>query len=71
MLELKCRIPVSVLTAAPFSLTAGNIVVAQVKAYNARGWSTLSTANTAGAVIITVPHQMATPTRDDAVTNTV
>lgn len=70
MEEAACRIPVSVLTAAPFSLTAGDLVVVVVQAHNARGWGPLSEENTAGAVIITVPHQMAAPVRYDASTDT-
>jgi hypothetical protein len=61
-----CLIPVSVLTAPPFSLSAGDVVQAVVEAHNARGWGPASVENSAGAVIITVPHQMAAPVRDDA-----
>jgi len=61
---LSCLVPVSVLTAAPFSLSAGDVVQAVVEAHNARGWGPASPENTAGAIIITVPHQMAAPVRD-------
>jgi hypothetical protein len=53
---LSCLIPVSVLTAAPFSLTAGDVVQAVVEAHNARGWGPASVENAAGAIIVTVPH---------------
>ena len=66
-----CLIPVAVLTAAPFSLSAGATVVARVLAHNARGWGLPSTPNDVGGIITTVPHQMAAPTRDDAGTSTV
>jgi hypothetical protein len=68
--ELRCRIPVSTLTAAPFALTSGATVVAIVQARNARGWGPYSAPNTVGAVISTVPHQMAAPVRDSAATTT-
>jgi hypothetical protein len=63
---LSCLVPVSVLTAAPFSLSAGATVQAVVEAHNARGWGPASVENTLGAIIVTVPHQMAAPVRDDA-----
>jgi hypothetical protein len=71
MSEPACLIPVAVLTAAPFSLSAGATVVARVLAHNARGWGLPSTPNDVGGIITTVPHQMAAPTRDDAGTSTV
>ena len=37
---------------------------------NGRGWGPLSEANSAGAVIITVPHTMAAPVRDSSTTTT-
>jgi hypothetical protein len=46
---------VSTLIASPYSLTAGTLVIAKVQAHNKRGWSDLSDANTAGAIIKTVP----------------
>ena len=67
---LACLIPVSALTAAPFSLSAGAVVIAKVQARNGRGWGPLSEANSAGAVIITVPHTMAAPVRDSSTTTT-
>ena len=65
---LACLIPVSALTESPFSLSAGAIVIARVQAHNGRGWGPLSEANTGGAVIITVPHTMASPLRDSSTT---
>lgn len=65
---LSCLVPVSVLTAAPFSLSAGDVVQAVVEAHNARGWGPASPENTAGAIIITVPHQMGAPLRDGTAT---
>jgi hypothetical protein len=60
---LYCDIPASVLRAAPFNLGLQALVVAQVRAYNVRGWSAYSPANTAGALIETEPTQMPAPTR--------
>jgi hypothetical protein len=65
---LSCLIPVSALTVSPFTLSAGDIVVAKVQAHNGRGWGSLSDPNTAGAVIITVPHTMDPPVRVAATT---
>jgi hypothetical protein len=70
MAELACRIPVATLVAAPYSLPAGALVVAQVQAHNARGWGANSDPNSGGAVIITVPLQMAAPVRDSSATTT-
>ena len=67
---LACLIPVSALTAAPFSLSAGAYVIAKVQAHNGRGWGPLSDANAGGAVIITVPHTMDAPVRDSTTTTT-
>ena len=55
MVELRCRIPVSALVAAPYSLPPGAVVVAKVQARNARGWGPFSEENSSGAVVITVP----------------
>jgi hypothetical protein len=68
--ELRCRVPVAVLVAAPFSLPPGATVVAKVQARNARGWGPFSAENTAGALVITVPLAMAAPVRDSAATTT-
>lgn len=68
--EMSCFVPVSVLTADPYSLTAGTTVIAIVRAHNARGWSEYSPENTAGAIIVTVPHKMANVARDDSQTTT-
>jgi hypothetical protein len=65
-----CSIPVSALTAAPFSLTAGDLVVAKVQAHNARGWGPYSNENTVGAIVTTVPYAMAAPVRDGSATDT-
>jgi hypothetical protein len=65
---LSCLIPVSALTVSPFTLSAGDVVVAKVQAHNGRGWGSLSAPNTAGAVIITVPHTMDPPVRAAATT---
>ena len=47
--------PVSVLTAAPYSLASGVTVVVTVEALNANGYSTPSAVNTNGATIEGVP----------------
>ena len=70
MAELRCRIPVAVLVAAPFTLPPGTTVVAKVQARNARGWGPFSEENTAGAVVITEPLQMPAPLRDSDATTT-
>lgn len=58
------------LWAAPFSLAQGAIVQAQVLAHNDRGWSGASAANTAGAAVEVVPHQMAAVTRGSSTSDT-
>ena len=45
-----CEIPVStVLRVDPYNLQQGQVVIASVQALNSRGWSDLSTPNSAGA----------------------
>lgn len=50
-----CLVPMTVLRASPYSLSYGTLVVAEVQAYNAKGWGALSIANTVGATIQTEP----------------
>lgn len=56
----------SVLIASPYSLLKGDLVVAQVQAQNSKGWGTLSTENSSGIKVETVPVTMATPTKGSA-----
>ena len=53
--------PLSVLRAAPYSLTYGQDVLFTVSAYNAYGWSLTSQVNTAVATIETEPLAVDTP----------
>lgn len=63
-----CEIPMTLLTSAPFSLSASTLIKAQIRAQNKIGWSPYSDLNTVGVVAQTAPLQMATPTRDDLTT---
>ena len=57
-----CDVPMTTaLRASPFNLVQGQVVIAKIKAYNERGWSDFSPANTAGAKIQTEPAYMAPP----------
>jgi len=67
---LHCLVPMTSLWAAPFSLAQGAVVRAQVRAHNDRGWSAASSANTAGAGVEVVPHQMASVTRGSSTSDT-
>ena len=67
---LQCLIPMTSLWAAPFSLPQGATVQAQILAHNDRGWSGASTANSAGAEVEVVPHQMAAVARGSATSDT-
>lgn len=69
MANLHCRVPMAVLRAAPYSLSQGTTVVAQGEAYNLKGWSTISVANTGGAVVETEPVAPGAPTRVEATTD--
>jgi len=61
-----CVIPMATLTAGPFSLTQGTIVVARVLATNAIGSSSYSTPNSLGADIRVAPHAPSVaPSRGD------
>jgi hypothetical protein len=63
-----CEIPMQVLTSSPYSLSAGSLIEAKVQAFNANGWSSLSTDSTGAAIVQTVPITMTAPTRDSATT---
>ena len=52
---MSCTVAMSVLTTSPISLSVGSIVEVTVEAYNLMGYSTPSTANTAGASVYTAP----------------
>lgn len=62
-----CHIPMTTLTAAPYSLAQNAVVKATAEAINVVGYSTASTANTVGAAVQTIPQAPATaPARNDA-----
>lgn len=50
-----CDIPMIVLTSAPYSIPAGTLIQAQVRAMNKIGWSDYSDLNAAGVVAQTKP----------------
>jgi len=65
-----CLVPMSALTASPYSLARGTLVKAKAQAQNSKGWSTLSAANTAGASVQTPPDKMAVPTSGGSLSET-
>ena len=67
--NLFCLVPHIVLRVSPYSLSKGALVKAEVQALNAKGWSGLSTLNTAGAVIETEPDAPGAPSRVEATTD--
>lgn len=62
ILALKCIVPMSELTAAPYTLTFDSLVQVRIAATNSFGTSTWSTTNTAGARIRRIPDTMVAPT---------
>jgi len=66
--NLFCTVPMDSLRATPFTLALGDLVVATVTATNEIGTSAPSTANTAGAFVMTEPGQPAQASRVDAET---
>jgi hypothetical protein len=58
-----CIVPMSDLIASPYSLAFGDLVQVRVSAYNSDGFGPVSTTNTAGATIKTIPSAVSTPTR--------
>jgi len=56
-----CKVPMSVFTSSPYSLSYGTLVVARGSATNNYGTSTSSSPNTFGATIETQPLQMTAP----------
>ena len=69
----QCLVPMSALWVAPFQHGQGAEVLAQVRAHNARGWSTISPTTTSpgGALVETVPQALSAPTRGLATTDSV
>jgi large repetitive protein len=67
---LSCLVPMTALWAAPFSLAQGAPLLATVRALNGRGWSAMSPANPPAALVETVPHAPAAPTRGVGTTDT-
>jgi hypothetical protein len=64
----KCLVPLSTLTAAPYSLIKGNSVYAKIVAINKYGSSPMS-ADGNGAVMIIVPDSPINLRNDATVTN--
>jgi hypothetical protein len=60
----ECTIPMARFTAVPFSLQRGDLIAVRASAFNANGWSPVSTTNTAGARVRTAPTRMNAPVRD-------
>lgn len=58
-----CVVPMSTLTASPFSLALDTLIQVRASAVNTYGQSTPSYVNTLGARVRTVPVQMSSPTR--------
>ncbi len=69
MANYECFVPIAELLAAPFLLSQGNLVKAQIQATNLVGSSAYSNPNLVGALIEIVPHQPAVaPSRDPSST---
>jgi len=58
-LQKYCEIPMTVLTASPYSLPPGTLVVARVEAFNVLGYSAIGAENSSGISVSTSPDQMA------------
>ena len=58
---MTCKVPMSVFTSSPYSLSYGTLVVARGSATNNYGTSTSSSPNTFGATVETQPLQMTAP----------
>ena len=56
--------------ATKYNLPRGRLVVAKVQAYNNRGWSDYSAANTIGVTAEVVPTSVDLPTRGTQTTET-
>ncbi len=59
---LYCLVPMSILTASPYSLAFNQLILAKISATNSFGEQTLSPANPAGALVRRVPDAMSTVT---------
>lgn len=67
---LRCVVPMSTLTAAPFNYAFDDVVQVRVSAANFYGFGTISpTTDSTGAKIRVVPVQMAQPTEDASSTD--
>lgn len=60
--NLFCLVPMTALTAAPYSYTVNRVAVVRISARNSYGWGSTSTPNTSGARVRGVPTKPATPT---------
>jgi hypothetical protein len=58
-----CAFPMQEFWAEPFSFSLKDLIQVKVSAVNDRGESVISEANNSGALVQTVPDQMAAPTR--------
>jgi hypothetical protein len=68
MTDMYCIIPMSSLTASPWALSAGTLIRFEVRARNARGWSSYSPANSGGVGAQSVPAAVAAPFTDASLT---
>ncbi len=62
-LARECIVPMSTLIAAPFNLVLDSLVKVRVSAINAAGAGTVSSTNTVGALVRTIPSTMNLPQR--------
>jgi hypothetical protein len=70
MVAHQCTIPMAKFTATPLSLSLSDLIVVRASAYNANGWSTVSTSNTVGAKVRTIATTMHAPVRDASSSDT-
>jgi len=62
-------VPMSELIGTDYNLVRGSLVVAQVQAYNLNGFGVLSTPNSVGATVETIPDALSTLTNGYLTTN--
>jgi hypothetical protein len=70
MVAHQCTVPMAKFTATPLSLSLSDLIVVRASAYNANGWSTVSTPNTSGAKVRTIATTMHAPVRDASSSDT-
>ena len=64
-----CMVPMSELIGTDYNLVRGSLVVARVQAYNLNGFGVLSTPNSVGATVETIPDALSTLTNGYLTTN--